>query len=216
MDALSHSPYLNFKSFIKAYYYGWKTRKILNSRSMKNHVLHIQELREFYAEGDENKYVKKAKQDYIDSITTAMVNPNWYKEIASEKTIQEKQERVQKIRERNQRLRQNKVDTDAASVSNYGSSYNYETTKAIDGGGISVGFDFSSAVQNSRKDVDKSMEEEKRKKIEENKRKMKNNFLKRRANLKYDPLKAVEDDKVKRQAIVSDLASIDIDGGQSA
>jgi hypothetical protein len=182
---------------------------------MKNYVLHIQELREFYAEGNENKYVKKAKQDFIDSIATAMANPNWYREIASEKTTQEKQERVQKIRERNKRLRQNKAGTEIESVSNYGDASNYQTTKTMNGGGLSIAFDFSNPVQHSIKNLDKSMEEEKRKKVEENKQKMKNNFLKRRANLKYDPLKAVEDDKVKRQAIISDLASVDIEDGQS-
>ena len=53
------------------------------------------------------------------------------------------------------------------------------------------------------------VDEKKSKEIEENKQKRQKQFLKRRSNLKYDPVKAIEEDKFKRQILESqrDIAS---------
>lgn len=201
LEMMGQSPFLNFKNFIKAYMLGWKTRKILNSYTIQNHKIHIEELNNFYTnEKERNKYLIKAKETYINTIHQALNNPNWYSEFASSKAMTEKQERVQKMRERNKRLRETKIET-----TEYGRSHNareiahnYNTTKASDQGTMSLAFDFTSAI-GQKKTYEEVQEEKRRKKIEEAKQKKRTNFLKARANLKYDPVQAVEEDKIKRE-----------------
>lgn len=205
LEMMGLSPFLNFKNYIKAYMLGWKTRKIMQCHNIENYRRNVEELIQFYGEGSEkNKYVLKAKQDYIEAVRRALKNPNWWKDLVSSKAIQDKMERVQKMREKNKRLRETKVGVIGNTRSyNYGGDYStkHQNSNASDGGGMSMAFDFSKTCKQKKKSYEEEQEEKRKQKIEENRQKKKTNFLKRRANLKYDPMKAIEDDNVKREAM---------------
>jgi hypothetical protein len=124
------------------------------------------------------------------------------------KNLEVKRLRVQKMREKNQRLRENKVNL-SSNMGNidYDKNTN-QTTKNINNS-MSLAFDFTSAANKAKKTFKEVEEENRNKKIEENRQKKKSNFLKRRANLKYDPNQAIQDDKVLKEKLMlySDLMS---------
>ena len=215
LEMMGLSPFINFKTIIKGYMQGWKTRRILNSQSMKNKVLQIFDLRKFYtSEGDSNKYVQKAKSDYIDSINLALRNPNWWKEFASEKTLEEKRLRVQKMREKTKRIRESKFDPSDAGFDNNSyandQSLAYQSNKSMSSGGMSLAFDFSGARNKKNNRNDSQYERKKRKNVEDNIQQRKTKFLKSRASLKYDPMRAIDEDKEIRKALASEMASVDL------
>lgn len=111
ISQIRDSNYIRLKSLAKAIWIGFKTRKILNSNEILNYKRNIQDYKEFYKkENTENKYMKKVKKDYGEAVIRAMRAPNWWKKFVFSKQSAETQERVQKIRERNARLKQHRVD----------------------------------------------------------------------------------------------------------
>lgn len=208
LKMLVKSPYLRFKNCVKAYMNGWKTRKIINSENIENYKRHIQELTDFYAsESGNNKYVLKAKSDYIEAINRAIKNPNWYKDLVNSKDLEEKRLRVQRMREKNQRLRENKINL-SSNMGKTDYDQKYQTTKNVNNS-MSLAFDFTSAATKAKKTYEEIEEENRNKKIEENRQKKKSNFLKRRANMKYDPNQAIKEDKILKEKLMlySDLMS---------
>ena len=91
IESLAKSPFLKFKNCVKAYMIGWKTKKIFQSHEINNYKRHITELRQFYSSDcEKNKYVKKAKVDFIEAFHSALKNPNWWRNLISSKSLQEK------------------------------------------------------------------------------------------------------------------------------
>ena len=135
----------------------------------------MKELKEFYSSKDQNnKYIKKAKEDFISAFHTQMKNQNWYKNIICSKSLQEKQERVKKIRERNQRLREYKREYSPSEYTSTNAKA-YNTTKHVSNNSMSLAFYFSSAVNKHYNEPF----ENKKNKIEENKQTKKRNFLRK-------------------------------------
>lgn len=207
LQMLGSSTYRKQKLIAKAYVQGWKTRKILNTQSIKNHITQIDELNQYYAsDGPNNKYVVQAKDTFMKSVRNAINNPNWWKDMVKSKTLQEKRERVKKMREKQQRHKDThfELKSNGPIRQSTANINDYTSNKSIDSGisgGFSLAFDFSKTTAKQKKTYEEELEEKRLKKVEENRQQKKTQFLKRRANLKYDPLKAVEDDKVKKKII---------------
>lgn len=209
LEMIANSQYLKRKWKAEALVKGWKTRKILNSESIKNHRTQVLESKLYYTrDNDRNKYFVQAKNSYIQAVNAAFQKTNWWRDLVKSKTLQEKRERVQKMREKTQRIRNNKAITSNKAHVYHNTSYHtdYKSNTSIDSsfnGGLSMAFDFSKTAK-SKKKAYQDLEYEKRsKKVDQNRQKKKKEFLKRRSNLKYDPIKAVEEDNYKRQFLES-------------
>mmetsp|Transcript_40354 Transcript_40354/g.46309 ORF Transcript_40354/g.46309 Transcript_40354/m.46309 type:complete len:504 (+) Transcript_40354:241-1752(+) len=198
---------------------GWKTRKVLESMMVQNYRRQVDELIEFYGGKDSgNKYIQKAKENYIAAVNRALANPNWWQDLVNSKTIEEKRERVQKMREKTKRLRENKVEPrDLSHSNNYslGTGFKSHQSKPQEGSGLTFAFDFSKPNKIQDRNYEEEQKDLRRKRIEENRQK-KTNFLKRRSNMKYDPMKAVEEDRYRRKIIAqSELSSMNYQEGES-
>jgi hypothetical protein len=144
LKMLTKSSFSRFQNCIKAYMLGWKVRKIINSENVANYKRNIQEIIDFYiSESGDNKYVLRAKSEYIEAINRALKNPNWYQDLINSKTLEEKRLRVQKMREKNRRLRESKIDMISKVAINIDYENKIQTTKNVHNR-ISLAYDFSS------------------------------------------------------------------------
>ena len=168
-EMMGLSPFQNFKMYIKAYMLAWKTRKIMAWDSIQNYKRQIIELSEYY--GDQNnKYVLKSKEDYINAINRALTNKNWWADLISSKSIQERKERLQKIREKKQNY--SKVTNNYHS--NEGNTYSkprQDISNNVGKGTVGIAFDFSRTSSTIPKSYEEEQEIERKKKVEENKQK---------------------------------------------
>lgn len=197
LEMMGLSAFQNFKMYIKAYMLGWKTRKIMNCDSIQNYKRQVIELSEYYR-GQNNKYVLKSKEDYITAINRALANRNWWTDLINSKSIQERKERLQKMREKK---KDNKVTNNYRSNEEFSYSRPAQDSKNTSKGNCNFAFDFSRTTSTMPRSYEEEQEIKRQKRVEENKQKKKTNFLKRRANLKYDPMKAAEDDKTKLECL---------------
>ena len=176
---------------------GWKTRKILSWESIQNYKRSVIELIQYY-NGQNNKFVQKLKEDYINAINRALRNNNWWSDLINSKSIQERRDRIQKMKDK--RNRNNKEDKNQCYNSEYSyAKSKYESTKNVSNSTVGIAFDFSRTNSAVPKSYEEKQEEKRRKKVEENRQKKKTNFLRKRTNLKYDPMKAADDEKAKRE-----------------
>lgn len=108
---LAQSSFIKSKYLAKAVLLGWKTRVLLKSTEIQNYKRNISDLSEFTkSQPSQQKFIVKAKSDYVDAINRSLKHPTWWKTYIMSKSLQEKQKRVQKIRERNKRLREHRVE----------------------------------------------------------------------------------------------------------
>lgn len=206
ISQLAHSSFIRTKYLAKAYILGWKTRKLLGSNEIQNYKRNISDLIKFAkSQPNQQKFILKAKNDYSDAINRSLKNPSWWKTYIMSKSLQEKQDRVQKIRERNKRLKEQRIDISPSDYSQVDQIQSCKAGTDCFSGSMTMAFDFSSAAKRqpeepARRKTLKQTEEKKQKKT---------NFLKRRANLKYDPAKSIKEEKNRVEKIImqSDLNS---------
>ena len=149
LEMIAKSQFLEKKWKTEALVKGWKTRKILSAESIKNHRIQISEVKSFYAlEGDSNKYLIQAKNNYIQVVNSTLDNAKWWQDLVKSKILKEKRERVKKMREKKQRVRNNIAFLSNKSHTNHNtSSYtDYRSNTSMDSGnnrGFKMAFDFS-------------------------------------------------------------------------
>jgi hypothetical protein len=268
------SPFMKQRYRLKALLQGWKARKLNSVSKFANLKRQVKEIEEFYkvdaATGRPDHHVLKARENYADAlINTINNNKQWYKLVSNDLTVEEKRERIRKMKEKNQRMKEVQVqprnqkqinelsspkgihpdERPIKSADSYGFTQaiiaNDHDEKPIKGGkpmqvsnkaegsgGMMMTFDFSATepqlmkknflkkkVGLSRQQMKKATKvTEESKKITEMEVKKeameettteqqktdkssqrKGNYLKKRTNLVYDPLKAVKEAKFKKQ-----------------
>ncbi|CAI2363329.1 unnamed protein product [Moneuplotes crassus] len=201
---LSGSSFLRAKYLAKAYLLGWKTRKLLNTNEVMNYRRNIKDLCDFYdSDPSQQRFINKAKHDYIEVVHKSLVNPSWWKTFIKSKSLQEKQERVQRIRERNKLLKEQRLDVSPSNRSQWDHPKSCKS-------GMTVAFDFSSTFSKPNEELAKISIKRQSEVIKHKK----TNFLKRRSNLKYDPAKSIKDEKNRINKLV--LSDKNSDEGEAS
>lgn len=100
---------MKIKYALHGYWMGWKTRKLISLTKFKDLKRQVSEIQEFYGPSTNGKFdhhILKARQNYVDALQNTVNNKKWYTTVKNDLSANEKKERVQKMRERNQRMKE--------------------------------------------------------------------------------------------------------------
>lgn len=101
---------MKLKYGLRSLWLAWKTRRLINSQKILSLKSQVKDLEEFYVVkpgSRPNNHILKARESYSLALLNMINNPHWFKSTKGDQGIEAKKKRVQQMREKNQRLREN-------------------------------------------------------------------------------------------------------------
>jgi len=107
-----HSNFMTIKYALHAYWIGWKTRRLISLTKFQNMIREVKEIEEFNRQtsnGCIDNHVLRARENFVNALQNTVNSKDWYKVVKSDLSTDEKKERVKRMRERNQRLKESQL-----------------------------------------------------------------------------------------------------------
>lgn len=92
-----HSTFMSLKYNLKAYWLGWKVRKLMSLSKFQSLKLQVVEIEQFYgpnASGMADNHVLKARENYVNALINTAYSKDWYKAVKSDLTADQKRANV--------------------------------------------------------------------------------------------------------------------------